>query len=96
MASTSGDPNYEESRLYSIATLMTKDNDFAIFRAFRELNFFNILHLQQSLAASEKKFHKALQQKLDVGEIIVEIRQLLKEYSEQLHYHPEYFMLICS
>jgi hypothetical protein len=96
MAAKAVNLSYDESRLYNIATLMAKDNDFAIFRAFSELNFLNILHLQHCLAASEKKLCESLEQCLDVSEIIVEIRQLLKEYSEQLLYNSEYFLLMDS
>lgn len=93
MAARSENLCYDESRLHKIATLMAKDNDFAVFRTFSELNFLNILHLQHSLTASEEKLCEALGKRMDVSEIIIEIRLLLKEYSEQLRYNPRYFVL---
>jgi hypothetical protein len=96
MAAKARNPSYEDSRLYEMATLMAEDNDFAIFRAFSELNFLNILHLQHCLTASEKKLCEAFKQRVDVSEIIVEIRQLLKEYSEQPRYNLLYSALIDS
>ncbi len=75
-------PSYDDSRLYEMAALMAKDSDFAIFRAFSELNFLNILHLQHDLTKLEIQLSNALKNRSDVTEVIIEIRQQLKEYSE--------------
>jgi hypothetical protein len=74
--------SYTESKLHEIAALMANDDDFAVFRKFSELNFFNLLHMQHCLIELEKKLCENLQGSLSVNEIVVEIRHLLKEYSE--------------
>ncbi len=74
--------SYEESKLYHMATLMANDDDFAIFRKFSELNFFNLLHIQHSLIALEEDLCKKLRQGHSVSEIATQIRQLLKDYSK--------------
>jgi hypothetical protein len=75
-----GDPNYERSKLRKMAVLMAKDSDFAAFRTFTELHFVNILDIQHRLADAEKTFCHALKHRLEVERIIIEIRQLLKDY----------------
>ena len=74
--------SYEDSKLHEMATLMANDNDFAVFRNFSELNFFNLLHIQHCLIGLEKDLCDKLQHRLSVSEIVVEIRQLLKDYSK--------------
>jgi hypothetical protein len=74
--------SYTDSKLHEIATLMANDNDFAVFRKFSELHFFNLLHIQHRLIRLEKDLCEKLQNRLSVAEIVVEIRQLLKDYSE--------------
>lgn len=76
------DPSYTGSKLHEMATLMAKDNDFAVFRKFSELNFFNLLLIQHSLIDLEKKLCENLQSHLSVEGLVVDMRQLLKEYSE--------------
>lgn len=80
--STTLNLSYTESKLHEMATLMANDSDFAVFRKFSELNFFNLLHIQHSLIGLEKGLCEKLQNRQSVSEIIVEIRQLLKDYSE--------------
>jgi hypothetical protein len=65
-----------------MATLMADDNDFAVFRKFSELNFFNLLHIQHRLTELENDLCKKLRDRLSVSETVVEIRQLMKDYSE--------------
>jgi hypothetical protein len=74
--------SYTDSKLHEIATLMANDSDFAVFRKFSELHFFNLLHIQHRLIRLEKDLCEKLQDRLGVTEIVVEIRQLLKDYSE--------------
>jgi hypothetical protein len=80
--STTLNLSYEDSKLYEMATLMANDNDFAVFRKFSELNFFNLLHIQHSLIRLEKDLCKKLQNRHSVSEIVVEMRPLLKDYSK--------------
>lgn len=80
--STMLNPSYTDSKLYEMATSMANDNDFAVFRKFSELNFFNFLHIQHRLIELEKDLCEKLQNRLSVSELVVEIRQLLKDYSK--------------
>jgi len=80
--STSLNPSYTESRLYQMAILMAGDNDFTVFRRFSELNFFNLLHIQHRLIELEKDLCEKLRKRHSVSDIVLEIRQLLKDYSE--------------
>jgi hypothetical protein len=80
--SAAPNPSYFESKLHEIAGLMVNDDDFVVFRKFSELNFFNLLDIQHRLIELEKKLLENLQNRLGVSEIVVEIRPLLKEYSE--------------
>jgi hypothetical protein len=88
--------SYDESKLYQMATLMANDDDFAIFKKFSELNFFNLLHIQHCLTALEKDLCENLQKGLSVIEITVEIRQLLKDYSKPCYCNLIYRVLINS
>jgi hypothetical protein len=74
--------SYTESKLHEIAALMANDDDFAVFRKFSELNFFNLLQIQHSLIKLEKDLCDKLRKRLSVTDILLEIRHLLKEYSE--------------
>jgi len=73
--------SYAESKLYKMAILMATDNDFAVFRKFSELNFFNLLHIHHHLTELENDLCENLKNHLDVSKIVVEIRRSLKEYS---------------
>jgi len=56
----------------SVAALVSKDNDFAIFRKFRYLNARNLLYLQAELVDLENEletFDRSLQVKDDIGEL---------------------------
>jgi hypothetical protein len=88
--------SYDESKLYQMATLMANDDDFAIFKKFSELNFFNLLHIQHCLTALEKDLCENLENGLSVIEITVEIRQLLKDYSTPCYCNLIYRVLINS
>jgi hypothetical protein len=74
--------SYEDSRLHKMATLMATDYDFAVFRKFSELRFYNLLHIQHHLIELERKLRKNLGERRDVSEITIKIRQELKEYGE--------------